>query len=876
MNADDELSKPLRSYQARDCNNDPELFQALYAVSDFQALHATVRALLQVPNSLAGLWQISRNLRDILPLINSLSVPDIAVPLTRIKNWLDAVDSIPGDASFRFIEILDTVTKGTDPDGRPFRRPPFGGIIESSPVWVALWYSSGTLSTEPTHRSRYESYHFAQALYLAIQLRLVVTDSQLSRPNRINEAGLLLRKIHHPHYGAELDRFADIHDIEGSFNHFKINHENGVDELRQGYGAFADLLSEAFDLGIQSVFRNRIQGGQTGPRKNRAGYDSTRIYPDHILYWMCQTGISFDSTTNLKPYYLEVLGPGEEEEPGLLDSGLHPDEFAEPTSILFDPQDFLDPPSAPGLLSVLPPLNTIYAAAQGRYRAEVMRAQAFRTRLDRPHVNVVARLLGALETLYFKANATPSKNSESVQETLRLCAVAIVTGQEFRDILQLLAVDSMKDLPGQWNLAFSPRYKLWLRPYPIPDRNPLAATVFGKHVEILPRVTLSDIWSVGSKLPPTTEQTWFNRTAAFYEKVFTASILPELVVAGIPVQWSSSAAFGRLLPAWFEGHEEGELLRICAFFGRESPQSQVQAHYVALDRQQLDQRYCNIMTELWQSMLMNGFVPQGLLFELAQPSFISPTMTGNDWAPKTDSIKVVMETLQNHIRSHQTSNPYQHHNLVACYVGVVLGIVTAFRNVRTPVLDLTLIDQETGFLPLQEKDRSDGAHARLVWIPPRVRELIDDYLGHLRRLWTTLPFNFPTELTVSATKYRDRQAFGSDKFSLSLQRTLFLFTQHDRQWIATEFSGRQLLSSLHVMLPGYWNIPNLGRHLSATFMFNSQGSYATLDKALLGHWHLGESPWLPDSGYDPIQYRDYIAPKMEALLNQIGFHSMRF
>ncbi|EQD77253.1 hypothetical protein B1A_03048, partial [mine drainage metagenome] len=194
---------------------------------------------------------------------------------------------------------------------------------------------------------------------------------------------------------------------------------------------------------------------------------------------MCQTGISFDSTTNLKPYYLEVLGPGEEEEPGLLDSGLHPDEFAEPTSILFDPQDFLDPPSAPGLLGVLPPLNTIYAAAQGRYRAEVMRAQAFRTRLDRPHVNVVARLLGALETLYFKANATPSKNSESVQETLRLCAVAIVTGQEFRDILQLLAVDSMKDLPGQWNLAFSPRYKLWLRPYPIPDRNPLAATVFG-------------------------------------------------------------------------------------------------------------------------------------------------------------------------------------------------------------------------------------------------------------------------------------------------------------------------------------------------------------------------------------------------------------
>ena len=870
------MSKPFRSYQARDCNNDPALFCALSAFGNFQALHATVRILLQVPNSLAGLWQISRNLRAILPIIQSLCISDVAVPLTQIENWLDAVNSIPNDASFRSIEILDTVTKGTDSEGRHFRRPPFGGIIESSPVWAALWYSSGTLPTESTHFLRNESYQLLQALYLASQLRLVVADIQLSRPNRVNEAGLLLRKIHHPHHGAELDRFAGIHDIEEVFDYFKLNHENGVIELRQGYGAFADLLSEAFSLGNQSVFRNRIQGVQTGPRKSRTGYDSTRLYPDHVLYWMSQSGFSFDPTTNLNPFYLELLGPGMEDEQVLLDSGLHPEEFSEPTSILFDPQDFLDPPSAPDLPGVLPPLNTIYAAAQGRYRAEVMRAQAFRTRLDRPHINILSRLLGSLETLYYKEDIAPSKDSESVKETLRLCAVSIVTGQEFRDVLQLLAVDSMKTLPGQWNLAFSPRYRVWLRPYPIPNRNPLATMVYGKHVEIRPRVTLSDIWSVGSKLHSPVEQIWFTRTAAFYEKVFTVSIVPELINAGIPVQWANSAALGSCLPAWFEGYEEGELLRICAFFGRESPQSQVQAHYVAMDRQRLDQRYCNIMTELWQSMLINGFVPQRLLFDLAQPSLTLSAMTGNDWAPRTDSIKEVVETLQKHLQSHQASNPYQHHNLVACYVGVILSIVTAFRNVRTPILDLTLIDQETGFLPLQEKDRSDGAHARLVWVPPRVCKLIDNYLGHLRRLWTTLPFDFSTELTVSATKYRDRQTFGGDKFSLSLQKTLFLFVQHDEQWTATEFSGRQLLSSLHVMLPGYWNIPNLGRHLSATYMFNCQGSYATLDKAFLGHWHLGESPWLPDSGFDPIHYRDYIAPKMEALLDQIGFHHIHF
>lgn len=863
-----------RSYIARDQDNRAALFWATSAHTDFPLLHQDISSFLQAPRSLAGLWQIVRSLRELLPIagnIDSALVPT----LNKIQEWLRIINFIPADSPFRGVQILSSINEGTDKRGKIFKRPPFEGIIDNSPVWAALWFTSGTQATNPTHASRADAYRYLQGVFLTSRLRIATRLGGISEPRRINEAGLLLRKIHDPHHGGELDRYSGIHGVERSYEFFKKNHESGTDELRQGFGAFADLVNDAFNLGNGTVFRNRSEGARTGIHRFREGYGASRIYPDHALFWMLSAGAAFDPIEE-QPPLLEMVSPGEEDEKALVNFGLHPDEFSEPVALLFDPVDFLDPPEEPEGLRFLPPLKTLYAAARARYRAEVMRAQSFRTRLERPHVNVMARLLGAIEEIYSKKNAQPDKDSAVILETLHLCAVSIVTGHSFREALKLIAVDSVKDLPGQWALAFSRGYRVWLRPYPIPDRNPLADALSGKHVDVRPRIILSDVWTVGSKLPVPRDKCWFNSTGARYEMVFAKSIQPELVASGIPAKWANSDSLGRILPSWFDGHEEGELLRISAIFGRDTPQSAVQSHYIALDRPCLDEYYCRIMGELWSLMLTNGFNPKGQLFEHSNPSSIPDSMAGNDWAPKIEPVKALLVALRDRIQAHQASTPYEYHNLVTCYVGIALGIVSAFRDVRTPILDLTLIDPETGFLPIQEKDRSDGTHARLVWIPPRVREAVDHYLMHLRSLWTILPFNMPTEIIVPATKFRDRQAFGSNEFSLSLQKTLFLFTGNNGQWAAVEFSGRRLQAYLNEIMPEHWNIPNTGRHLAATTLFNMDNSFSTIDKTLLGHWHLGESPWAPDSGFDPIHYRDQLAPKMEALLNQLDFQPIKF
>jgi hypothetical protein len=232
--------------------------------------------------------------------------------------------------------------------------------------------------------------------------------------------------------------------------------------------------------------------------------------------------------------------------------------------------------------------------------------------------------------------------------------------------------------------------------------------------------------------------------------------------------------------------------------------------------------------------------------------------------------------LQAQIEEHSASSPYEHHNLVAAYIGIVLGIATGFRDVRTPILDLTLIDRETGFMSMQEKDTDDASHARLVWIPPQVQICVNRYLEHLKRLWTLLPENEPKVLLVKATKNRDRQGMGVKEFTLSLEKTLFFFEERKEGWFSKEFSGFSHQAILNGVSKNIWAISNTGRHYAATSFFNAKGSHATINSTFLGHWGLGESAWLPDSGFDPYQFRQAIEPIIRAMLAEIEFKPIRF
>lgn len=218
-----------------------------------------------------------------------------------------------------------------------------------------------------------------------------------------------------------------------------------------------------------------------------------------------------------------------------------------------------------------------------------------------------------------------------------------------------------------------------------------------------------------------------------------------------------------------------------------------------------------------------------------------------------------------------SDDPYEYHNWVAAYTGIGLSIVTGFRNSNTPILDLNLIDPETGFLHMEEKDHENASHARLVWIPEEVRVCVTQYLNHLKVLWATLDFQEKAQLTVLATKNRDIRIFGTKTFPLSLQSSLFLYVKTSQGYKPKEFSGRRLQSLLNTFEKGAWPIPNNGRHFLATNLFNDSGnSFATIIKTVMGHWHLGESPWGPDSAMDPYQLREALKAPFAKLLGKEG------
>lgn len=868
-----------------------ELIKAAKATPNFEKLHEDVSQILDIPSSMVGLWQIVSNLPEILTAAHRWANKrdeSLGNSLDLIQKWLNAVTQIPLDSALRQVPIMGKVSADKSKN-KNVKGPSFHGTLEDHPVWAVLWNSAVGNDGLP-EKSKHDAYRSLQGLLLASFNSRPYRNSDDVDLQRYVEAGLLLRKIQKPERSGELLRWSRIGaTFAAAHDYFAQMHRDSAHD-NQGYGALADLISDAYGSKRPSVFKDRPLGSGKGRKKPKIDEDPPEVFSKKYVVVRDEPPEDFSERDfefpfivvkgDIPPPRIVSIAPDEEELKEIWESGHHPGEFTIPDEILFPAEEFFDPPDIPGEKGKLPPLASIYAAAHGRYKGMLMSAQAFKTRLKRPHVALMVKFLNILEGLALTYKTPPAgKEAEYklIRETVKLCAVAIVTGSRLRDAAQLVGFNTIEGLPEDWTLAYSSSLNgVWLRPYLPPVRDPRTLEIFGKQMLTHPRLGFSDIWGIGKGLPSKPNDKWFERDLAEYEQLFNEVVREKLLNAGISKFWANHDRIGDLIPLWFHGLEERELLRNCAIFGRASNQADTQRHYVALDREVLNQYYCNAMSQLWYEMTKVGLITSGLFSLQQERSVIPESLTGNDFSPKPENIKLILAKLQAQIEEHSTSSPYEHHNLVAAYIGIVLGIVTGFRDVRTPILDLTLIDRETGFMSMQEKDTDDASHARLVWIPPQVQICVDQYLEHLKRLWTLLPENEPKVLLVKATKNRDRQVMGVKEFTLSLEKTLFFFEGKKEGWFAKEFSGFSHQAILNGVSQNIWAISNTGRHYAATSFFNAKGSHATINSTFLGHWGLGESAWLPDSGFDPYQFRQAIEPIIMAMLAEIEFKPIRF
>lgn len=873
----DATTNPARRHQSRE-DNTRFLDDLSQDDPEFLAIHVRIAPLLQIPASLAGLAQIVVNLHDTLGLAQEHHLIDDTVAAD-LRRWLEVLDASDRQRDLWQLKVVASRQVGTGNAQESSRRPHFHGIHETNPVWCSLFFMSGTREDEEgvDWQALQRAYRYLQTWFLTAFIQLKIAGRADAKAHRLREAGLLLRGIHQRAHVQLLARFISIVEVQDAYELLSEQHKEGRLQFRQGYGALADLLDDAWGLSSDQVFGPSSSRRQSGGRRSSRRHPYDLIPPDHRQFAALLEVESRLAGDDPSRAAVEVIEGGGTLSDMLYAAGVAPEEFEREGAARVTLED-LDQPDRPP--SALPPLQTFYGAANARARARVMEAQRFTTRLNRIPVADLATAMRSLDAVYAAAQLNGSSSSAIhhadpalVLETVLLMAAALVTGSSAEQLCHLRDGTDAKLLPDEWAIAMSPRHQAWIRPYRGPVRSPLRYHQDVEPIATQARVLLLDVWSVGENLAKHLESPWFQRKVSTYRKTFNAAIVPELVKAGLPRRWRRFEAFSEMLAGHFSGLEEGDQLRVAVIFGRDDRLAHVHHFYTVLNRSELASFYTSHMSKLWVACTANGFRANSNLFALRAFTDLSMSWVGNDRSPTITMLDELVSAVRARLvglEQDPSASPIDRHNARATYTALTLAIVTGCRAVRTPFPDLTLVDATFGFASLHEKDTVDGSHARIVWLPPRVRRLIKTYLDAINTLWRYLPPNSSPVLLVPATKERDRRRFNDSEYELQLGKTIWFIAPPTEGFRAIEWTGRSLKAHLDEILPGRWSVENAGRHFLRSFLTRWNCS-ATAINAQLGHWGYGESPWMAESAFDPQHFRTEIESHLEKLLTRLGY-----
>ncbi len=863
-----------------------------------------VRPLLQMPDSLAGVCPIAQNLGHLLPRVQKLLPGEEGGGAVDVlREWHDALSAIPrGDPLWSGATHLYR----EDKPGERVQHP-FTGILTTHPVWCALWYvHDDAEGPEP------DTYKWLQAHLLAAHILLYLRGLRPRHDQHPYHASRVVRWAHEPtfrwlilkvrHVREDPRRLAETL-LEIKEQASPSDSQPAADKrqtlITQYGGYLAEIMALAHDLpfrGISERTRTGRSGGQrTGSPRGR---DVDAMEPDHHGFQHHQDNRLLQASWGTDEYRANRHVPSEEHQNELLTSGLAPEEYEvdEGAEITFEAILGHEPGEdrTPLDLKDLPPLGSVYARARSIGRRIAMESQRFRVELRRIRLTQLHRILQTLEAVFSEASvdgphdepASRREERNKRRETVLLAAIALVTGSPPDTVRRTQCVDGISQLPAEFKLAYNPGYRMWMRPYNPPPRHPLAQEERKQAIEHWPRVVFEDILGVGQHLNRTPSdrktQRHFTHNESTYEKLWDSHIVPRLKQAGVEPRWRQFKNLATIMPSWFAWAEEGQHLAPALLFGTDDPLARTHHFYTAWERGEL--------ARIYHEHLETALAGSGLdeerdhsyerLWNYRAPGTAIPeSWTGNDRLPRAESISDLIAELSG--RLHSQGPPHRRdaagwlnaHNLMTAYTALGLTLAVGGRAIRTPVPDLSARHHATGTIALQEKDRSDGSHARLVVLPPEVIQQIEAYMEHLVVLFTTFP-GLPTSLTCPATKHRDRSAYQSDQYELALRSTCFFLDAGDPEdpttWVPVELTGRRLREECNRVLPAAWPLDNAGRHLLRSYL-TAQGCPATIINTHLGHWSYGEEPWGAPSAFDPVRYRKAIRPYLDRLMQDIGY-----
>ncbi|MBT4131043.1 MAG: hypothetical protein HOD58_12820 [Gammaproteobacteria bacterium] len=629
-----------------------------------------------------------------------------------------------------------------------------------------------------------------------------------------------------------------------------------------------------------------LSEGNTPPFFQRPS-DHTREHLWESPWWISGDALSLNLDTDPFDQGEEFLlaelkqGVGAKFSQKLYQAGVSPEEFVQTVEhwVSFEGLGYSDVQSSPVILkSILSSeesssntqlytqnsIATSYVRARGWARHRLLDKQLFTTRLSRPPAPVLGLLFGAMDARYLGGD-------KSICETLHLLAIAIVTGASPEEIVQLPRLQEVdQGLKQHGSIGYVPSEKIWVRRVKVP-----------KYRSVTPYLLIHDFFGLG-KLLDQTADTWFMRTVDEHQLTYQGEIIPWLKKEGVPEKWLRFDRLPTLLREYLIGREESNQLLVETLFGSQT-ESDMGGVYTAFEQSELNHFLEEELSGLYRILVRNGYKAHNHgLFHWNlnhNPRLLSAAYVGSDRTPELSQVKQLVELLQKKLggyeRARSLHNQIDYHNLFTTYTTLILSVVSGFRNVKTPILNLMMIDPDTGLMQLQEKDRKDNAHARVVYLPASVRSLIKHYLNHLRTLLLNLPYEYSGVIEVPITKQRDRAIrqqlnFDGSDYSLYLNRNLFYLEFSKQRYQFTEVIGSHLGTRLNYLITGVWPADNAGRHFVRSYLQN-RGCASTVIYAFMGHWSEGEEYWGPHSALDPWHYRNAISLYLDRLLNDIGF-----
>lgn len=198
----------------------------------------------------------------------------------------------------------------------------------------------------------------------------------------------------------------------------------------------------------------------------------------------------------------------------------------------------------------------------------------------------------------------------------------------------------------------------------------------------------------------------------------------------------------------------------------------------------------------------------------------------------------------------------QFHNQFTYYTLKLFQFCSGYRAVNDPIEDINLIDVQTGFIAISDKDNDAYSQSRIVPLPPRCLEQLAAYALHVNNLSKhTNNSQLHKHLSV-IFQHPDKTKFG------------FLFYLDENQNPVRALSEQMKHLAIH-HLPN-----NIYRHFLRTEL-QKAGIPAELISYFLGHWMIGEEPFQKFSTFSPLAFSEEIRSVTQRLTVETGWTVQR-